>query len=423
MTATATAVDPAPAALPDPETDAPRTSDLIVVGAGTMGAWTAYWAQVGGGRRVTLLDAWGAGNPRATSGDETRITRAAHGHDRLYTRWSRRALQHWQHFQEEWGVQLFEPSGVLWFGGRQDGFEARSAEALTAEGVPFEWLQPAEVAARWPQIAVGEGLQAALFEPQAGALYARRGIQATVAAFQREGGTFALAGVRPGRGDGGRLREVVDADGRTWSGDQFVFCCGPWLPRLFPQLLRDVIRVTKQDVLFMGAAAGDDRFRAAALPAWADFDAAYYGIGATPDNGFKIAPDRLGPLFDPSRGDREVDLESVRLARIYLRRRFPDLADAPVVGTRVCQYESTPDGHFLIAPHPGYDNVWLAGGGSGHGFKHGPRIGEYLVRRMDGLPEGAQEDDDERRFRIGPRLPGSTARTDGDEMASGWELF
>lgn len=399
------------------------TADLVVVGAGTMGAWTAYWAQVGGGRRVTLLDAWGAGNPRATSGDETRITRAAHGHDRLYLRWARRALQHWQHFQEEWSVPLFEPSGVLWFGGRADGFEARSAETMAAESVPYEWLSPADVTARWPQVAADESMQAALFEPEGGVLYARRGVQAVVGAFQREGGTFALAGVRPGRGEGGRLLEVMDEQGRVLSGDQFVFCCGPWLPRVFPQLLRDVIRVTKQDTLFIGPAAGDDRFRAESIPAWCDYDAAYYGIGATAESGFKVAPDRLGALFDPSRGDRSVDPESTRLVRAYLGRRFPDLRDAPVVGTRVCQYESTPDGHFLIAPHPAYDNVWLAGGGSGHGFKHGPRIGEYLVRRMDGLPEGAQEDDDEHRFRIGPRLPAATARTAGDEMASGWDLF
>jgi glycine/D-amino acid oxidase-like deaminating enzyme len=244
-----------------------------------------------------------------------------------------------------------------------------------------------------------------------------------VSAFQEAGGTFAIAGVRPGRGDGGRLLEVVDDAGRSWSAGQFAFCCGPWLPRVFPQLLRDVIRVTKQDVLFVGAPAGDARFRADHIPTWCDYDAAFYGMGATSANGFKIAPDRLGPVFDPSRGDRVVDPESVRLARTYLRRRFPDLAAAPVTATRVCQYESTVDGHFVIAPHPGYENVWLAGGGSGHGFKHGPRIGEYLVARMDGTPEGAQEGDEEERFRIGPRSAGLTARTAGDEMAGAWDLF
>ena len=109
-------------------------------------------AQLAGGRTVTLLDAWGAGHSRATSGDETRITRAAHGADPLYARWSRRALTHWQVLEEEWGLQLVEPSGVLWFGGRDAGFEARSAETFTAESIPHEWLTPDEVGIRWPQI-------------------------------------------------------------------------------------------------------------------------------------------------------------------------------------------------------------------------------------------------------------------------------
>jgi glycine/D-amino acid oxidase-like deaminating enzyme len=159
------------------------------------------------------------------------------------------------------------------------------------------------------------------------------------------------------------------------------------------------------------------------MPAWCDYDAAYYGIPSVEGRGFKIAPDRYGPIFDPTNGERIVDPESVRLARAYLRRRFPELGDAPVTETRVCQYETTPDAHFLICRHPELDNVWLVGGGSGHGYKHGPRIGEYLVARLDGAGEGAQDGPDEMRFRLGPRTPGSAARTGGDAMARSWELF
>jgi glycine/D-amino acid oxidase-like deaminating enzyme len=242
-------------------------------------------------------------------------------------------------------------------------------------------------------------------------------------AFQRSGGTYAVAGVWPGRAEADRLLDVVDRDGRRWRAETFVFAAGPWLPRLFPDVLGDVIRVTKQDVLYFGPAAGDKRFDASAMPAWADYDAAYWGISAIEKRGFKVGPDRLGGIFDPSNGERIVDPESVRLARAYLRRRFPALGDAPVIETRVCQYESTLDAHFLIDRHPEWQNVWLVGGGSGHGFKHGPRIGEYLVARLDGAAEGEQEGPDEARFRIGPRAPGSAARTGGDAMAATWKLF
>jgi glycine/D-amino acid oxidase-like deaminating enzyme len=159
------------------------------------------------------------------------------------------------------------------------------------------------------------------------------------------------------------------------------------------------------------------------MPAWCDYDAAYYGVPALDERGFKLAPDRYGPVFDPTNGERVVDPDSVRLARRYLRIRFPDLAEAPVVETRVCQYESTPDAHFIIDRHPAWANAWLAGGGSGHGFKHGPRIGEYLAARIDGAELGAQDGADEDRFRIGPRAPGSAARTGGDAMADRWEVL
>lgn len=414
--------------LPEPLEAAPGSSDLVVVGAGVMGAWTAFFARAGGagpdgrgggGRTVTLLDAWGAGHARGTSSDETRIIRASHGDDRLYTRWSRRALDLWRRYEAEWGVRLVLPSGVLWLARRPDGFEARSAALLASLGIPHERLTPDELVRRWPQVAVGGDLDHALHEPEAAALRARDGVRAATAAFQRHGGRYQVAAVTPGRAAGGRLLEVHDGSGRRWSAATFVFAAGPWLPRIFPDLLGDTIRVTKQDVLFIGPAAGDRRWDWTSLPAWCDHDAAIYGIGATAEHGMKIAPDDYGRPFDPTHGERLVDPESVRFVRAYLARRFPDLAGRPVTASRVCQYETTVDGHFLLARHPGYENVWLAGGGSGHGFKHGPRIGEYLVARLDGAPEGAADGDDERRFRIGPRLPGAAPRAGGGNGPGG----
>jgi glycine/D-amino acid oxidase-like deaminating enzyme len=401
--------------------DLPRTSDLIVVGAGAMGSWTAYRAQLGG-RRVTLLDAWGAGNPRSTSGDESRIIRSSHGADRLYTRWARRSREHWLTLQAESGEELLVEAGALWFAHRDGAFEDASIATLRAEGIAHERLDPDEVAARWSNIRA-DGLRFALFEPDAGALMARRGCQAVTGAFQAAGGAYGVAGVIPGRMSGDRLLDVVDAAGRSWAGDTFVFACGPWLPRVLPDILATTIRVTKQDVLFIGPDAGDRRFHAPAMPAWVDYDAAFYGLPVLDDRGFKVAPDRYGPVFDPSRGDRVVDAESIRLTRSYLRERFPDLAERPVVETRVCQYETTLDAHFVIAPHPTLRNVWIAGGGSGHAFKHGPRIGEYLVARLDGAALGDQDGPDEHRFSLTERRPGDSVRTGADAMAGTWQLF
>ena len=202
-----------------------------------------------------------------------------------------------------------------------------------------------------------------------------------------------------------------------------MFACGPWLPRIFPDVIGELIRVTKQDVFYIGPAGGDHRFDAPGFPCWVDYDASFYGIPAVPGRGFKIAPDRYGPLFDPSSGDRMVDPESLRLARRYLARRVPALADAPVVETRVCQYESTPDTHFLIDRHPEWRNVWLVGGGSGHGFKHGPVIGEYVAGLVTGSDLGAPSPVDGR-FRLArPRLPEPGVRTGGDSIAATWQGY
>jgi glycine/D-amino acid oxidase-like deaminating enzyme len=391
-------------------------SDLVVVGAGTMGAWTALHA-TRGGRRTTLVDAFGAGHSRATSGDETRIIRASHGSDTFYTRWSREARDAWIALGEEVGERLFVDAGAVWFAHRDDGFEAASLATLAAARIPAERLDPAELEARWPQVS-GEGLAFALFEPEAGVLMARRGVMAAVRAFARAGGRFELASVSPGAREGDRLVDVVAADGSRVAGDAFVFACGPWLPRLFPNAVGGLVRVTKQDVLFFGPPPGDGRFAAEWLPAWVDYDASFYGVPAIDGRGFKAAPDRYGPVFDPSLGERIVDPETVRLTRRFLRRRFPSLADQPVVETRVCQYETTPDTHFLIDRHPELSNVWLVGGGSGHGFKHGPAIGRHVV----GLLDGGAPTNEEARFSLArPRQPEAGLRTGGDSIVDHWD--
>jgi sarcosine oxidase len=391
-------------------------SDLVVVGAGTMGAWTA-WHAVRAGRATTLLDAYGAGHPRATSGDETRLIRSSHGPDELYTRWSRESRKDWIALGDELGERFLVDTGALWFGHREDGFEAASEATLGRAGIPIERLSSDEVTARWPQISTDE-LAFATWEPEAGVLMARRGIAALAGDVKRRGGRFDLAPVRPGRRDGARLVDVTTADGRRFGGDDFVFACGPWLPRLFPDVLGDLIRVTKQDVLFMGPPGGDNRFLPGALPAWVDYDASYYGIPAIDGRGMKVAADRYGPVFDPTDGDRIVDPESVRLARGYAALRFPALAGQPVVETRVCQYETTPDTHFVIDRHPELENVWLVGGGSGHAFKQGPMIGRHVLGRIDGR---APVDGEERFGLAKPRTTSLGMRTGGDSIVATWK--
>jgi glycine/D-amino acid oxidase-like deaminating enzyme len=364
-------------------------TDLVVVGAGTMGAWTALRA-VRAGRSVTLLDAYGPGNSRASSGDETRIIRSSHGEDTFYARWSRASREAWIVLGLAIGDPIFVEAGALWFARREGGFESASFEALASLGIPVERLTPADVAARWPGITVDD-LSFAVFEPEGGLLLARRGVAATADRAVTEGVTLELAAGQPGRIDGDRLADIVDPSGRRWPGDQFVFACGPWLPKVFPEAVGEAIKVTKQDIHYLGPAPGDDRWDAPRFPSWVDYDKAFYGIGAIEGRGVKVATDSYGGPWDPDTGERIVAPEAIEAVRSYCRGRFPSLAEAPVVETRVCQYETTSDSHFLIDRHPALSNVWVAGGGSGHGFKHGPAIGQYVVSLLDGHEPAGEE--------------------------------
>lgn len=387
--------------------------DLLVVGAGTMGAWTAWHARQAG-LSVRLVDAFGAGHPRATSGDESRIIRAAHGADRLYPAWARRAREQWIELGEAVGERLFVEAGVLWFGHRPDGFEAASAATLGELGIPVERLTAADLRARWAQIAVADD-EFAVFEPEAGLLLARQAIRRLIERFVAAGGEFEVAVARGPSvtKSGERLAAVETTDGRRIAAGAVVFAVGPWLPRLFPEICGPLIRITKQDVFYLGPPPGDETWEAGRFPCWVDYDAAIYGIPAVEGRGVKVAPDELGRPFDPSDGERLVDPETVRVGRRYVRRRFPALAEVPVVETRVCQYESTPDTHFVIDRHPGFENVWLVGGGSGHGFKHGPVIGETVVGLVTGAPPDPSVGD---RFSLTrPRRAEPGVRTAGHE--------
>jgi glycine/D-amino acid oxidase-like deaminating enzyme len=214
---------------------------------------------------------------------------------------------------------------------------------------------------------------------------AREAVQAVVADFVARGGIYRHAAIRTPAGKSG-LHAVQTAEGVPIPADAFVFACGPWLAKVFPELLGHRIFPTRQEVIFFGIPPGDDRFSPPRMPVWIDFSdgRGMYGFPDLETRGFKVAFDLHGPAFDPDSGNRIVRPEKVEAARTYVSERFPALTHAPVVDSRVCQYENTSNGDFIIDRHPEFENVWIAGGGSGHGFKHGPAVGEYAAARVTG---------------------------------------
>ncbi|HKQ74972.1 MAG TPA: FAD-dependent oxidoreductase [Blastocatellia bacterium] len=354
--------------------------DAAVIGAGVFGSWIAFRLQQAG-LRVSLIDAYGAANNRASSGGESRIIRMGYGADEIYTRWSHRSLAVWREFFERIGrPELFRPTGVLWMARENDPYSVATLRTLESAGVDFERLMRDELDRRYPQINFGE-VTWAIYEPMSGALMARRAVQSVTDFVARNGGDYLIESVVAPAGSG-RLNEVLTRGGSRISASVFVFACGPWLPKLFPALLRDRIHLTRQEVYFFGVPEGDARFAPPHMPTWIDFGAEIYGLPDLENRGFKLGIDRHGAAIDPDTVDRNVTGDLLGEARAFLAERFPSMAGAPLVESRVCQYENTSNGDFLIDRHPDFDNVWLAGGGSGHGFKHGPALGEYVAARV-----------------------------------------
>ena len=367
---------------------------VAVVGAGAFGGWTALYL-LRGGARVTLIDGWGPGNSRASSGGETRVIRGAYGPDQPYTKLAARALALWKEHEAKWKRKFFFPIGVLWMAEGSGEFERGSLPLLKDAGIPFEQLSASEMARRWPQISFDK-IAWGIYEAESGYLLARISVQAVVDQFIDGGGEYRQAAVAAHDLDredclqGENGKGLTLSDGSKLTADRYVFACGPWLGKLFPKTVGPHFVATKQDVFFFGTPAGDRRYNEGNIPVWADHGAHFmYGIPGNQGRGFKMADDTRGPEFDPTAGERLVSEDRLAEARRYLAYRFPGMKDAPLAETRVCQYEDTTDHNFIVDHHPANHNVWIVGGGSGHGFKHGPALGEMVSQLV--LKDGTAE--------------------------------
>jgi monomeric sarcosine oxidase len=358
-----------------------KNFDFVIVGAGVFGAWTAQYLQRSGAR-VALVDAYGAANSRASSSGETRVIRAGYGPDELYTRWAARSLPLWREFFDRAGLRLFHRTGVLWLSTDGDLYTRQLLDVLKNNEVHFEKLSAGDIRQRYPQLAFDDVTWGVL-EPHSGLLMARQAVQALVKDAVRGGVEYRIASIVPPEGRG-VLSRINTSSGDSLGAATFIFACGPWLPKLFPELLAHRIFPTRQEVFFLGPPAGSTDYCSPQMPVWLHHGHPDipYALPDVESRGFKIAFDRHGPEFDPDTGSRVVQAAGVDRLRDFLKKHLPALHDAPILETRVCQYENTSNGDFLIDRHPDFDNVWIVGGGSGHGFKHGPAVADYLGSRI-----------------------------------------
>jgi glycine/D-amino acid oxidase-like deaminating enzyme len=265
---------------------------------------------------------------------------------------------------EQLDPSLYVETGVLWMHRGDDAYVRAAAPLLTELGFAIEQLAMDDAAKRYPQIDFND-VTSVWLEHRAGALFARQACSVVRDAFVKAGGTYRT--------------EAITPDAHK-DADVYVYACGPWLGQLFPDVIGNAIVPTRQEVFYFGVPRGSDRYQPRRMPIWMDFgERIVYGMPDIRGRGFKVADDTRGEPLDPTTVDRTPSAEGVARARELLRRRFPELANAPLLASEVCQYENSPDGNLIVDRHPAMPNVWLLGGGSGHGFKLAPAVGELAA--------------------------------------------
>jgi len=319
------------------------------------------------------------------------VIRYGHGADEFDTdlAWRSRAL--WRRLEQQAGQELLIETGVLWLAREDDGWEAACERTLLEREIPVQRLDLQAVSSIYPSFDA-QGLRFGLLEPAADVIHARRGVGTLVELAVARGARLLRGFARP-------AGNAVDVDGTRLSADRVIWACGPWLDRVFPALVE--LRVTRREYFNFAVGPGWGRD----VPVFYDFQGPIYGLPDVEGHGWKVAPDSATKDFDPDTTDRRLSSVKEQEARDYLSARFPALADAPLVGGRVCQYELTADNEFVVAPHPEHPDVWLLGGGSGHGFKHGPALAEYVVGLLEGRHTALP------RHALGPRQPSAGLRS------------
>ena len=352
--------------------------DVLVIGAGVFGIWTAYHLHKQG-KSVAIIDTYHAAHSASSSGGESRVTRCGYGDAELYSDWAYQSIDEWQKLSTRAALPLYHETGVLWLHGPDDAYVTSTMKTLDKKKITYQQFDAKQLGKKYPVLNLEQD-HYGFYEPKAGAIMARRAVQTLAAELHNDGIDFLNGRIMPiykSQAVNKALLSVETSLGNTIKADQFVFACGPWLNKVCPEAMQDKLFVTRQEVLYFAAAD-----KLGKLPVWADLP--FYGIPDFEGRGFKIANDTHGAYIDPDTENRRLSDSAEQQAREFLARRFPAIAESPLQEFRVCQYENSSNGDFVIDLHPGLENVLVVGCGSGHGFKHGPAVGRHVAELVTG---------------------------------------
>ena len=356
---------------------------VAVIGAGIWGACSAYHLKKEGAD-VELYDMWGPGNARSGSGGASRIIRLTYGNDKIYTELTNKSFAFWEELSNKSERELYNENGMLWLVSQNDSsYVTNSSKHIQNCGHTLEEISIEKAKNIYPNINF-EDINQVFFEKKAGTLMASRCCKNVVREYQKNGGKIKIGEVKIDE-ENLNTKNSISFNGKTIDADKYIIACGPWNKILLPNMLQKLTYISRQEVYYFSVPNNQAKsFNLNSMPCWLDLNEdnpSYYGIPFHLNKGFKIAYDERTTLFDPDESDRIPLPELVDRTKSYLYHRFPKLKGLPITEARVCQYENSLDGNFIINHHENNNNVLVLSGSSGHGFKMGPGLGE-LVRNI-----------------------------------------
>jgi glycine/D-amino acid oxidase-like deaminating enzyme len=360
-------------------------SRIIVVGAGINGVTAAIELKKRG-HEVVLVDPGPLPHPLGASTDISKAVRAAYGPDEDYTELAERCIPIWRKWNEEFGLELYHETGVV-FLRRQPmepgDFEFESCRVLEKRRHRIERLDASKIRKHFPAFAP-EYFRDGFFDPEAGYVESGRVVATLVARAKSLGVELrdSLKFVALDE-DASRLRGIVVEGMTRIAADAVVIAAGAWTPYLLP-FTRKFFRATGHPVFHLKP-PDPDLFLPERFPFFgADIaTTGYYGFPLN-QGVVKIANHGPGREMSPDSSERAVTRDEEKAMRAFVRSTIPALADAPIVYTRICMYCDTHDGHFWIARDPDRPGLVIATGDSGHGFKFAPVLGEIIADAVEG---------------------------------------
>ena len=354
---------------------------VAVIGAGIWGACSAYHLKKEGAD-VELYDMWGPGNARSGSGGASRIIRLTYGNDKIYTELTNKSFAFWEELSNKSERELYNENGMLWLVSQNDSsYVTNSSKHIKNCGYTLEEISIEKAKNIYPNINF-EDINQVFFEKKAGTLMASRCCKNVVREYQKNGGKIKIGEVKIDENKLGK-NNAITHNGKNIDADYYIIACGPWNRKLLPNFLDKITYISRQEVYYFSVPNNNaEKYNLNHMPCWLDLNAdnpSYYGIPFHLNKGFKIAYDERTTLFDPDKSDRIPIPELVKRVKEYCYRRFPELSGLPIIETRVCQYENSLDGNFIINKHNSFKKIIVLSGSSGHGFKMGPGIGELVT--------------------------------------------